>query len=259
MQHCSSLRYPGELSEIQLRLAASRPERERSMARGRTPSLVFAVAFVANWCCVETALAQTATSGSAAPMTTEERLAVENAALSDARVRAIVGEGQPRIITTGVEADKAETEAFLEGRSTTPPRRLVSVVLSNPQTNQAAHALVSLSERRVISAESISASDIPYVRGDADQALVLAKADAGVRRAVGDTLDRYEILESGSDARLPFAAQALPLRSTDPRDVCSVDRCLDLTFRTENGYLPVRAHINLTRRTVEVHGGGQHR
>ena len=187
-------------------------------------------------------------------MTTEERLAVENAALSDARVRAIVGEGQPRIIITGVEIDKAEAEAFLASELATPPRRLVSVVLFNPQTNQAAHALVS--DNRVISAGSITASDIPFVRGDADQALALAKADTGLRRAVGDTLDRYEILE---DARVPFAAQALPLRSTDPRDFCSVDRCLDLIFRSESGFLPVRAHVNLTRRTVEVHGGGQHR
>jgi hypothetical protein len=192
--------------------------------------------------------------GSVAPMTTEERLAVENAALSDARVRAIVGEGQPRIIITGVEIDKAEAEAFLASELATPPRRLVSVVLFNPQTNQAAHALVS--DNRVISAGSITASDIPFVRGDADQALALAKADTGLRRAVGDTLDRYEILE---DARVPFAAQALPLRSTDPRDFCSVDRCLDLIFRSESGFLPVRAHVNLTRRTVEVHGGGQHR
>jgi len=232
------------------------------MARSCTSSVIIAVAFLASWCCVEKAPAQAppaATAGSVAPMTTEERLAVENAALSDARVRAIVGEGQPRIIITGVEIDKAEAEAFLASELATPPRRLVSVVLFNPQTNQAAHALVSPSDNRVISAGSITASDIPFVRGDADQALALAKADTGLRRAVGDTLDRYEILESDSDARVSFAAHALPLRSTDPRDFCSVDRCLDLIFRSEFGFLPVRAHVNLTRRTVEVHGGGQHR
>jgi hypothetical protein len=192
-------------------------------------------------------------------MTNAERLAVENAARSDARVRAIVGEGQLRIIITSMEIDKAEAEAFLASESATPPRRRVSVVLFNTQTNQAAHALVSPSDNRVISAGSISASDIPLVRGDADQALALAKADTGLRRVIGDTLERYEILESGSDARVPFAAQTLPLRSTDPRDFCSVDRCLDLIFRGEFGFLPVRAHVNLTKRTVEVHGGGQHR
>jgi hypothetical protein len=231
------------------------------MVRCTSASLV-AVVFLGSWCCSERAWAQAAPAATAtfvAPMTTEERRTAENVALSDARIRAIVGEGARRTIITGMEANKAEAEAFLEGRSTTPPRRLVSVVLFNPQTNQAAHALVSVSEGRVISAESISVSDVPFVRDDADQALVLAKADAGVRRAVGEMLDRYEIIGSGSDVRIPFAAQALPVRSSDPRDLCSVDRCIDLIFRTENGYLPVRAHINLTRRGVEVHGRGQHR
>lgn len=232
------------------------------MAPSCTSSVTIAVALVASWCCVETTLAQAppaTNAGSVAPMTNAERLAVENAARSDARVRAIVGEGQLRIIMTSMEIDKAEAEAFLASESATQPRRRVSVVLFNTQTNQAAHALVSSSDNSVISAGSISASDVPFVRGDADQALALAKADTGLRRAIGDTLDRYEFLESGSDARIPFAAQALPLRSTDPRDFCSVDRCLDLIFRSEFGFLPVRAHVNLTRRTVEVHGGGQHR
>ena len=52
------------------------------MARGCTSAVIIAVAFVASWCCVETAPAQAppaATAGSVAPMTTEERLAVENA------------------------------------------------------------------------------------------------------------------------------------------------------------------------------------
>jgi hypothetical protein len=196
-----------------------------------------------------------------AAMTTDERLAVERTVTSDARVRAIIGEGQPRVTTTAVEVDKAEAEAFLAGRSTTLPTRRVTVVLTNPQTQQAARALIDPAQNRVLAVESIAAADIPFFRDDADQALALAKADPNVRRAVGDTLDRYEILESGSDARIPYAAQALPLRSTDPRDVCSVDRCIDLIFRTENGYLPLRAHVDLTRRTVEIHGGagGQHR
>jgi hypothetical protein len=195
-----------------------------------------------------------------AAMTTDERLAVERSVVADARVRAIIGEGQPRVTTTAVEVDKAEAEAFLAGQTTTPPTRRVTVVLTNPQTQQAARALIDPSQNRVLAVESIAAADIPFVRDDADQALALAKADPNVRRAVGDTLDRYELLESGSDARIPYAVQALPLRSTDPRDVCSVDRCIDLIFRTENGYLPLRAHVDLTRRTVEIHGGagGQH-
>jgi hypothetical protein len=225
--------------------------------------IVVAGAVLATLNCSQTGLAQVQSPAGAiaAPITTEERLLIERAILSDQRVRAIVGEGQPRITTTDVQFDKTEVEAFLAGRSTTPPTRRVTVVLINPQTQQAARAVFEPSQNRVLTVESIAASDVPFLPDEVEQALALAKADPNVRRAVGDSLDRYVILESGNEALVPFAAQALPLRSTDPRDVCSVNRCVDLIFRTENGYLAFRAHVDLTRRTVEMHDstGGQHR
>lgn len=192
-----------------------------------------------------------------APLTTEDSLAVERATLADARVRAIVGAGRPRIIFADAEVDKAEAEAFLADTSQPAPTRRLTVVVLNMQTNKAARAVVSLPQHRILAVQRIPVSDVPFVREDADQALALAKASAAMRRAIGDTLERFVILNSGDDASVPFAAQALPLRSTDPKDPCSVNRCLDLVFRTENGYLPVRAHVDLTRRTVTVVGKGR--
>lgn len=224
--------------------------------------VVIAGALLATLNCSETGLAQVQSpAGAAASITTEEKLLIERAVLSDPRIRAIVGEGQPRITSTDVQFDKAEAEAFLTGRSATLPTRRVTVVLINPQTQQAARALIELSQNRLLTVGSIAASDVPFLPDEAEQALALVKADVNVRRAVGDSLDRYVILESGNEARVPFAAQALPLRSTDPRDICSINRCVDLIFRTEQGYLPFRAHVDLTARTVEIHSstGGQHR
>ena len=224
--------------------------------------VVIAGALLATLNCSETGLAQVQSpAGAAASITTEEKLLIERAVLSDPRIRAIVGEGQSRITSTDVQFDKAEAEAFLTGRSTTLPTRRVTVVLINPQTQQAARALIELSQNRLLTVGSIAASDVPFLPDEAEQALALVKADVNVRRAVGDSLDRYVILESGNEARVPFAAQALPLRSTDPRDICSINRCVDLIFRTEQGYLPFRAHVDLTARTVEIHSstGGQHR
>lgn len=224
--------------------------------------VVIAGALLATLNCSEPGLAQVQSpAGAAASITTEEKLLIERAVLSDPRIRAIVGEGRPRITSTDVQFDKAEAEAFLTGRSTTLPTRRVTVVLINPQTQQAARALIELSQNRLLTVESIAASDVPFLPDEAEQALALVKADVNVRRAVGDSLDRYVILESGNEARVPFAAQALPLRSTDPRDICSINRCVDLIFRTEQGYLPFRAHVDLTARTVEMHSstGGQHR
>jgi hypothetical protein len=224
--------------------------------------VVIAGALLATLNCSEPGLAQVQSpAGAAASITTEEKLLIERAVLSDPRIRAIVGEGRPRITSTDVQFDKAEAEAFLTGRSTTLPTRRVTVVLINPQTQQAARVLIELSQNRLLTVESIAASDVPFLPEEAEQALALVKADVNVRRAVGDSLDRYVILESGNEARVPFAAQALPLRSTDPRDICSINRCVDLIFRTEQGYLPFRAHVDLTARTVEIHSstGGQHR
>ncbi len=234
-----------------------------SLAGRRIRSLLVGFLLVAGLDCTEAGLAQSQPSasaaGAAAPMSAEEKDAVEKAVLSDQRIRAVVGSGKTRIITTDVEVDKAEAETFLAGTSEKLPTRRVTVVVFNVQANRAARALVSLAESRVLSVQRINASDVPFAREDADQALVLAKADAVVRRAIGETLDRFQILDSGDETRVPYAAQALPLRSTDPRDPCSVDRCLDLIFRTENGYLSLRAHVNLTKRTVAVPSRAPHR
>lgn len=230
------------------------------MANGTARSAVFGLtlALTSSWAAM--ALGQPQPQGrAAAAITAEDKAAAERAALSDPRVRSILGAGQPRVVTAETEADKGEAENFLAGGSATPPTRRVVVVVSNTQTNKAARALVSLPQYQILAVESIRPADIPLVRDDAEQALALAKANPELRRAVGDTLDRYAILEPGSEERVPFAAQVLPVASTNRNDPCSTNRCLDLIFRTENGYLPLRAHVDLTRRTVAVQGGGRRR
>jgi hypothetical protein len=191
----------------------------------------------------------------------DERSAVERTVLSDARIRELVGPGHPRVIVTPLEPDKAEAEAFLEGRSQAAPTRRVAVVLFDPRANRAARAHVVLPANRILAVERLAAADVPFGPEDGRDALALAKQDAAVRRAVGDTLERYELLEPGSDAPVVFAAQMLPLRSTGPNDPCRAGRCVALIFRTESGYLPFRVHVDLTRRTVQVvqGGGGGHR
>lgn len=223
--------------------------------------LILAVAIVASWCSAGKAFAQSGsptTSVAVAPLTHEESMVVGKVALADPRTRAIVGAGPARVITADVEPDKAEAEAYLAGTASSPPTRRVSVVLFNTQTNRAARALVSPQQNLVLAVQPIEVSDVPFVRDDVDEALELAKRDPAVRRVVGDTLDRFKVLDSGSNVTVPFAAQALPLRSTNPHDQCTVHRCLDLIFRTEHGYLPVRAHVDLTKRSVTVEGRGSH-
>jgi len=230
------------------------------MGMGTARSAVFSLtlAVTSSWAAMALCQPQPQ-SGAAAAITAADKAAAERAALSDSRIQTILGAGQPRIITAEAEADKGEAENFLAGGSATPPARRLVIVLSNTATSRAARALVSLPQYQVIAVESIRPADVPLVRDDAEQALALAKANPELRRAVGETLDRFAILEPGSEERVPFAAQVLPVVSTNRNDPCSTDRCVDLIFRTENGYLPLRAHVDLTRRAVAVHGGGRRR
>jgi hypothetical protein len=237
------------------------------MRRASIPGIIFAIT---SFLAISTAVAKqsdtqqedSAKSKSEA-LKAEDRRAIENTVLSDKRVRQIVGEEKPRIYIADPEADKAEAEAFLAGTSEKRPSRRVRAAVFNPKTNKAARVLILLDERRVLEVEEIKADQVPFSREDAEEALALAKENREVQHALGEKMERFSISESGSDARIPFAAQALPLRSTNPRDPCSIDRCLDLIFRTEEGYLPMRAHVDLTKRTVTVetrkrNEGGEH-
>ena len=100
-------------------------------------------------------------------LTAQDSVAVEEATLADARVRAIVGAGRPRIIVANAEVDKAEAEAFLADTSRPVPTRRLTVVALNLQTNRAARALVSLPEHRVLAVQRISAADVPFEIGRA--------------------------------------------------------------------------------------------
>jgi len=231
---------------------------ELSIDAKRAAIFGFTLAVTSSWAAL--ALCQAQPQGPAgAAATTADKAAAERAALADSRVQTLLGAGQPRVITAEAEPDKREAEEFLAGRSAAPPKRRVVVVLSNPQTSKAVRALVVVPQNQVVAIESIRPADVPLVRDDAEQALALAKANPELRQAVGETLDRYAILQPGSEERVPFAAQVLPVVSTNRNDPCSTNRCVDLIFRAENGYLPLRAHVDLTRRTVAVHGGGRPR
>ena len=168
-----------------------------------------------SWRCVESASAQApsaARGNLATPTTTHERLTIETLALSDGDARVIGGAGRVRIIAIGIESYKAEAEAFLAERSVRSPHRLVS-----PQTNQTAHTPASPSENRVTSLEGITVSGTPCGRVDSGQPSALAEANPAVRRAVGDSLDRYGTLESGSEAqccRPPFNSMVYWVSST---------------------------------------------
>lgn len=194
-------------------------------------------------------------------LTTQEGSLMKNTALSDARVQQVLGAGQARILLGEVRPDKYEEIAYLKGETQKPPTHQVWAIVFNPTTNKAAEVFLSLEQNTILKVQEIKAVDVPLTRVDVDEALALAKASADVRRVVGSTIDQFAVLEPGTLQTIPFEAQSLRVRSVDPNDPCTLDRCLDLIFKTETGYLPLRASIDLTRHTVTVRnspGKGKH-
>jgi hypothetical protein len=188
-------------------------------------------------------------------LTEEEARTVERAALAEPRTRELLSTDRPRVISVTVEPNKAQAGAFLSGTSATAPSRRATVVLFNAETNRAGQVVLAVPSGgppRVLEVRRIDPADVPFGPEDARAALDLARRDPAVRRAVGDILDRFELLEPDSDTQPPYAAQVLPLRSTNPQDPCANGRCLDIIFRTQDGYLSVRPTVNLTRRTVTL-------
>lgn len=185
-------------------------------------------------------------------LTAQQKSQMQGTALADARVQQVLGAGQPRVMVREPEIDKYEALAYLRGETDKLPTHRMSMLMLNPQTNKAARVLMSLEKNSVESVREISPADAPLFPEEAVEALALAKANPNVRSVVGSRLSQFVIVTSGSDAGIPLAAQALRVRSSDSNDPCSRDRCLDLIFRTETGYLPLRAGVDLNQRTVEV-------
>ena len=194
-------------------------------------------------------------------LTAEEESAARSAVLSDARVRQIVGSGQPRVMVGDAQPDKNEAIAFYRGETPKPPTHHVWATVFNPATNKAAEVFMSLEQNKVLKVQEIEAADVPLGREDVEEAFALAKASSDVRRAVGSNMDRFVVPERDAPRTVPFTVLSLRVRSSDTNDPCTLDRCLDLIFKTDSGFLPLRAEVDLTQHTVKLinsPGKGKH-
>jgi hypothetical protein len=194
-------------------------------------------------------------------LTAQEGSLMKNTALSDARIQQVLGAGQARVLLGDVRPDKYEEIAYLKGETQKPPTHQVWAILFNPTTNKAAEVFISLEQNTILKVQEIKAVDVPLTRVDVDEALALAKASLDVRGVMGSRIDQFAVLDPNALKTIPFEVQFLRVRSVDPNDPCTLDRCLDLIFKTETGYLPLRAAVDLTKHTVTVKnspGKGKH-
>ena len=180
---------------------------------------------------------------------------IERLVLGHAEVQTSFRGATPRVIIGEPELDKAEAQAYLNGERAEPPTTTVQTLLLDTEGNVARRVTVSPAENRVLSVEQIAPTLVPFTADDLHAAWNLAIRDPAIRQALGPEIDRYHIATPGGLEGEPFVVQALPLLSSDPIDPCSHDRCLDLIFRGEgSSYLAIRAHVDLTKQTVALHG-----
>ena len=177
---------------------------------------------------------------------------VQKATQANARIRSLLGAGAMLSATSSADSDKADALDFLTGKRTAPPERYVTMTLFNPQTRKAVLARVRVSDSTIVSSEAISLRDVPIFEEEASQAVALARGDAKVRAAIGATVDRFQFRPSGDETKMPFAAEILPLLGNNEKDPCFNDRCVEVLFRTEAGYLPLRAQVDLSSRAVTL-------
>ncbi len=183
-------------------------------------------------------------ANSALIVSTAERAQVARAVAADARVQRLVGPN-PRVIVGEPIFDKNEPAGAAA------PGRHIPVVLFNPRTNRAATALSS-ANGQVSNVASIAAVLVPFTTEDLNDALTLVRRNAAGNRI--SNLDQYRPDTGAPESSDAYVAQFLPVRGGIRSDPCYADRCADVIFRSPSGYLPLRAHTDLTKRTVQIEG-----
>jgi hypothetical protein len=167
--------------------------------------------------------------------------------LRDPRIRQLVGP-QARLYFGDPSYDKAAEEAFLNGSSDAPPRLQIDVLAVS--ATGAARALAGF-DGRILAVEAVRPTDVPLQDEDVAAALTIAQRNERLQAILRQGLARFRPARAGEEyPSTAYVAEPLPLRSSDPRDPCSGDRCLELIFRTPEGYLPIRVQVDLTRGTA---------
>lgn len=193
------------------------------------------------------AFAQPARGPSTLSAADEQRLGT--LVLANPEIRWIVGAADARLYFGTPGFDKAAEEAFLSGSTREPPAPQVSVLAVS--STGAARAIVSLGNGRLLGVERVAAADLPFFDEDIARALALAQRNERTRAQLGPELSRFQPARAGQEyPPTAYIAEPLPVRSSNPRDACSRDRCLEFVFRTPQGYLPYRVQVNLTRGTA---------
>ncbi len=190
------------------------------------------------------------------PLTAAERKTVEQLALADSRVQELLGTGPRRLIYVEFLSLKSGGG---EGRGAERPVRGADVVFFQREKDLGVRAIVNLEQRAVEEVLRLDSSQVPMTPEDLDEAFQLARRNEKVRQSLGADTDRFAVegVGKGVPRGARFVVRGLRLETTDEKDPCSKNRCIQLFFRRGNAYLTDLVVVNLTTQQVYVERGQQ--
>lgn len=192
------------------------------------------------------------------PLSDEERRVAVAIAAADARVRELIGStGTPSYVE--MIAVKSATP---RNEADEPAGRHAEIIYSVPaKEHYGVQVVVDLENRRVTSVTRLAvdraavlAQTPPQQRPQVRPTIPFSAAELDtVRQLVNRERQRQSVRLFGTGDEDPIM-EFLPIGSTDVRDPCRIDRCVEVLFRRGRVYSRTSAIVNLTRRTVSLQG-----
>jgi Cu2+-containing amine oxidase len=185
------------------------------------------------------------------PLTPQEIETAAEIASGDRNVKAALGTGRQRLVQVQFLALKrARMEGDIEHLRI---GRHAAVLFYRYDGDQGIHVVVDLEKKTVVSVERIEGRAVPLSVDEITDAFGLAARDERVRALLGARLSDFKVANLAEGVRPENRVEGLRVVATSPRDPCYRRRCIDLLFRTREGYIAgTTVTVDLTTQTVRA-------
>lgn len=179
------------------------------------------------------------------PLTPAETETAKKIASEDLAVKRELGTGRQRLIQV----------QFFQMKSASPRSdvgRYAAVLFYRYDIDRGIHVIVNLNDRTVVQINRVVSMAVPLAREEIKEAFALALRNRRVRVLLGARADQFGFAE---DSRQTSGDRIEGHRviASSPRDPCRLHRCIELQFRTRNGYVPATSvTVDLSTQTVTV-------
>lgn len=192
------------------------------------------------------------------PLSVKEKQEAERIARADSRVIQLLSGGRTELAYVAFFALKPSTPSANRDPDRLVLERAAEVVLYRFDGNFGVRAVVSLGRKVVVSVQRLEGGDVPLTQQDWADALQLALKNPEVQKMLGNNAGEFQGLtwrKSNAATLRQNAVRSLMVSTTNPKDPCFGNRCVQLWFRRRAVYLTDSAIVNLSTGVVRVEKG----